>query len=498
MSQILQRPVGEYRRPAWNEAVADALPSRFRHESTPRRVAYLPLIGLLVLLTVLSVRLSNTAFIDEALSITIGHNYLDHWFSGQAVVEYGQSFSGVPFLYPVLAGVLDTLGGLGLVRGFSLLCVLAVVTFVYRAAVDLGYRSEGLLALAVLTLTGPVVFVGALATFDALVMAMLAGAIWAGVRQGWGSALLSGALLGLVPVVKYAGVIFLPVVIGVVLLTSTRRRAALATVISVAVPGIAWLMWSDQIASGIVLNTVDRTVSADTSSGELVGWLILDIGIVLLVALAGMILLARNGPRHAALAVVLFSGGMAMPAAHLILGEAVSFDKHMAYSALFLAPPAGYFLAKLSKGVWKFLPVTLLLMVILLFGFSRSEAMYSSWVDVDPVLDVIEEAPRAGSYISPAAEQLDYHLRHRPEIQNVAISGFARDPDLVRVAVEDQRFESAILRTVGTGTAELDAVQDVLLQALRDNPNYELTDTLPAQEHSETDLWLVFTRVDAP
>ncbi|KNC19730.1 hypothetical protein AC792_05000 [Arthrobacter sp. RIT-PI-e] len=496
MSHILQRPVGEYRRPAWNEAVAQALPPRFQHESTPRRVAYLPLIGLLAVLTVLSVRLSNTAFVDEALSITIGHNYLDHWFSGQAVVEYGESFSGVPFLYPVLAAVLDTLGGLGLVRGFSLLCVLAAVVFVYRAAVDLGYRSEGMLALAVLALTGPVVFVGALATFDAPVMAMLAGALWAGVRRGWGSAVVSGVLLGLVPMVKYAGVIFLPVVIGIVLLTSTRRRAALAAAITVALPATAWLMWSDRIASGIALNTVDRTVSGDASPGDLVGWMVLDIGILALLALAGMVLLARNGRRQAVLAALLFIGGMAMPAAHLVLGEAVSFDKHMAYSALFLAPSAGYFLAKLSKGVWKFLPVTLLLMVVLLFGFSRSEAMYTSWVDVRPVLDVIEEAPRAGSYISPAAEQLDYHLRDRPEIRNVPLSGYAENPDLVRVAVEDQRFETAILRTVGTGTPDLDAVQDVLLQALRDNPNYELTATLPAREHSETDLWLVFTRVE--
>ncbi|MET3720187.1 MULTISPECIES: glycosyltransferase family 39 protein [unclassified Arthrobacter] len=498
MTDTLTRPVDSYRRPAWNEAVSQALPPKLQFKSTPRWVARVPLMTLLVLLAVLSLRLSNTAFIDEALYINAGHDYLTHWLTGDGVEAYGDSFSGVPFIYPVLAAVLETLGGLLLVRGFSLLCVLAATIFVYRALADLGYRREGMLAAAFFALTGPVVFAGALATFDALVIALLAAALWTGVQKGWTSAMATGVILGLVPIMKYTGAIFIPVVLGVVFLTSPRWRALPAGVIATAIPWAAWLAWSDQIAAGIAFTTTHRTALSPYSMDDLAAWMVLDIGILILIAVGGGLLLARRGPGHALLGLGLLGGGMALPAAQLILGEAVSFDKHMAYSALFLAPLAGYALAQLSRRTWKLLPVAVLLLTALLFGVSRSEAMYSSWVSVQPVLQVIEDNPRPGIYISSATDSLKYHLRDHPEITwETTFSLYPQGNDLIRVAVEDQRFQSVILRSAGTGAPDQDAGQAVLLQALRDNPNYELTATMPAREHSETDFWLVFTKKEA-
>ena len=497
MTDTITRQADAYRRPAWNEAVSQALPPKLQVESTPRWVNRAPLIAVMALLAALSLRLSNTAFIDEALYINAGHDYLTHWLTGDGVEAYGDSFSGVPFVYPVLAGVLESLGGLLLVRGFSLLCVLAATIFVYRALADLGYRSEGMLAAAVFALTGPVVFAGALATFDALVIAMLAAAFWTGVHQGWASAVATGAILGLVPVMKYTGAIFIPVVLGVVFLTSPRWRALLAGVIAAVIPGAAWLAWSDQIAAGIAFTTADRTALSPHSTGDLAAWVALDIGILTLIALAGGLLLARRGPGHALLGLGLLGGGMALPAAQLILGEGVSFNKHMAYSALFLAPLAGYALAKLSRRTWKLLPVAVLLLTTLLFGVSRSDAMYNSWVSVQPVLDVIEDDPRPGIYISSATDSLKYHLRDRPEITwETTFSLYPQGEEATRVAVEDQRFQSVILRSASTGAPDQDAGQAVLLRALRDSPNYKLTATMPAREHSETDMWLVFTKKD--
>ncbi len=495
MSDTLTRPSGTYQRPAWNEAFSQALPSKLQGESTPRWVGRAPLIILLAVLAVLSLRLSNTAFTDEALSINVGHDYLTHWLTGDGVEAYGDSFSGLPFAYPVLAAVLDTLGGLQLVRGFSLLCMLAATIFLYRALGELGYRSEGMLAAAAFALTGSVVFVGTLATFDALVIAMLAAAFWTGVRRGWASAAVTGALLGLVPVVKYSAVIFIPVVLGVVLLTSVPRRAALAALIAIVIPGAAWLIWSDQITGGIALNVFDRVELSPTPTGDLVAWLTLGIGILVLIAMAGGLLLARRGAGHALLGLGLFIGGMALPAAQLILGEGVSFDKHLAYSALFLAPLAGYALAKLSRGTWKLLPVIVLLLTILLFGFGRSEAMFNSWVSVKPVVDVIEENPQAGIYVSSATESLRYHLRDRAQVEGLVFSDYPQDEDSTRVALEDRQFRSVILRTASTGSPEQDTAQASLLQALRDSPNYDLAATMPARDHSGTDMWLVFNQV---
>ncbi|MBG6216776.1 hypothetical protein IWX75_001220 [Arthrobacter sp. CAN_A6] len=495
MTDTLTHPVDAYRRPAWNEAVTQALPPKLQVESTPRWVGRAPLIALLALLSLLSLRLSNTAFIDEALYINAGHDYLTHWLTGDGVEGYGDSFSGVPFVYPVLAAVLDTLGGLLLVRGFSLLCVLTATIFVYRALADLGYRNEGMFAATAFALTGPVVFTGALATFDALVIAMLAAAFWTGVQKGWASAVTTGAILGLVPVMKYTGAIFIPVVLGVVFLTSPRWRAVLAGVIAAAIPGAAWLAWSDQIAAGIAFTTADRIALSPHSTGELVAWLVLDIGILLLLALVGVLLLARRGRGHAVLGLGLLGGGMALPAAQLILGEGVSFDKHMAYSALFLAPLAGYALAQLSRRTWKLLPVTVLLLTALLLGVSRSDAMYNSWVSVQPVLKAIEEDSAPGIYISSATDPLKYHLRDRPEITwETTFSLYPQGEEAIRVAVEDQRFQSVILRSASTGAPDQDAGQAVLLQALRNSAYYEVTATMPAREHTETDMWLVFTK----
>ncbi|WP_309109018.1 hypothetical protein [Arthrobacter sp.] len=495
MTDALIRPVNTYRRPAWNEAVSQALPAKLQVESTPLWVGRAPLIALLALLAALSLRLSNTAFIDEALYINAGHDYLTHWLTGDGVEAYGDSFSGVPFVYPVFAAVLDTLGGLVLVRAFSLLCVLAATIFVYRALADLGYRSEGMLAAAVFGLTGPVVIAGALATFDALVIAMLAGAFWTGVQKGAPSAVATGVLLGLVPVMKYTGAIFIPVILSVVFLTLPRWRAVLAGVVAAAISAAAWLAWSHQIAAGIAFTTSDRPALSPRSTGELVAWVALDIGILILIALAGGLLMARRGRGHAVLGLGLLGVGIALPAAQLILGEGFPFDKYMAYSALFLAPLAGYALAKLSRRTWKLLPVTVLLLTALLFGVSRSGAMYNSWVNIQPVLDVIEDEPRPGIYISSATDSLKYHLRDHPEITwETTFTLYPRGEEAIRVAVEDLRFESVILRSASTGAPDQDAGQAVLLQALRDSSFYELTATMPARKHSETDMWLVFTK----
>lgn len=496
MSDTVVRPAEGYRRPAWNEAVSQALPARFQGENTPRWVKRAPLIILLVLLAALTLRLSNTAFIDEAFSINVGHDYLGYWLTGNGLGVYGGSYAGLPFVYPVLAAALDTLGGLPLVRAFSLLCIIAATVLVHRALAHLGYRAEGMLAAVAFALTGPVMAVGALATSDALVIAMLAGASWLGVRKGGASPVLAGVILGLVPVIKYSAVIFLPLVLVLLFLTSVRRQALVSGVFAVAIPAIAWLIWSDQISEAIALNTTNWATPTASTSGDLLALMTVDIGIILVIAVAGLVLLARRGPRPAVLGLLLLVGGLALPVAQLVLGAETSFDKHMAFSALFLAPLAGHALARLSRGTWKLLPTSLLILAMLLFGFSRSDAIHSSWVNISPVVNVIEENPQPGTYISSVSESLRYHLREHPEIQGADFSSYAQEPDLARVAVEDQLFGSAILRTASTGSAELDDVQEVLLQALRNSPNYELTATMPAREYTETDMWLVFTKVE--
>jgi hypothetical protein len=131
-----------------------------------------------------SVRLRNTAFIDEALYLNAGKNYLAHWFGGADLpVGTGDLFSGVPVLYPVLAGALDNVGGLYLVRAFSLLCVLGTAVLIQRTTRAMFGGQSGTLAAAAFCFTGSVIFIGWFATFDALCILLLAAGAYVGVTR---------------------------------------------------------------------------------------------------------------------------------------------------------------------------------------------------------------------------------------------------------------------------------------------------------------------------
>src|SRR5438067_2008168 len=78
--------------------------------------------GLISLLT-----LQNTAFQDEALYLLAGRQIFNGWVGLPHVsIRWGYYFSGYPYAYPLIGGVLDTLGGVELARMFSLLCMMAL------------------------------------------------------------------------------------------------------------------------------------------------------------------------------------------------------------------------------------------------------------------------------------------------------------------------------------------------------------------------------------
>src|SRR3954451_3519634 len=97
-----------------------------------RMTTTLPLLAILILQTVASLSLHNTAFQDEALYLYAGRKYFNQLLGGAPVSEpYERYFSGLPYLYPVLAGALDSFGGLELARLFSLICMLGATIAVY-------------------------------------------------------------------------------------------------------------------------------------------------------------------------------------------------------------------------------------------------------------------------------------------------------------------------------------------------------------------------------
>jgi len=187
----------------WQDVVLSFLPPAKRTMlARERLLAYrLPLI--LAIQSALTLRLNDIASDDEGLYIHGGHVVIAHLLHGgtanAALLRfYGSFFSGAPNLYPVAAAVLDSAGGLLLVRIFSLLLMLIATWSVHRIGRYLFTENVGLWAALVFALTGSVQYIGKYATFDSPCLTLLAVAAASGItRRSVSSAVLAGIRRGL-------------------------------------------------------------------------------------------------------------------------------------------------------------------------------------------------------------------------------------------------------------------------------------------------------------
>ncbi|HYO17605.1 MAG TPA: glycosyltransferase family 39 protein [Dermatophilaceae bacterium] len=491
--------VRTYRRNTWQEAIAEYLPENRRSPRAFVWIDRLPLIGIILTMCVLSLRLRNSAMIDEALYINLGNQYLHGPLPTANDTDY---ISGAPGLYPVIAGALDTVAGLWLVRLFSLACMVVAVISVDRAVGALyGSRRAGIFAALAFALTAPVVFIGMFATFDALVVMLLAVALALTTsRTSIASGAGVGVLLAVASLTKYAGAPLALAVLAIMVVTTrgSPRRPLVATLAFATTLAVAWDRWSETLGPGISFTTSARVAMGPTPRIILVGTLLVTLGLLLVLALSGAF---RPGPPHAgawramALNVVLLGAGLALPLAQIRLGEGVSFGKHMAYSALFLAPLVGRELAAMSRGMLRLLPVGVVTAIALLVGWSGSAALYAQWVDVSPVVDVIETDPQGGTYLSSSADVLDYYTKDHPQITwDTTFALYSGGEGAIRSAVSGGDFQTVVLRTASTGNPAQDRGQAVLLEELEAGSTYELAvEPFPVHRWSD-DRWLVYTK----
>src|SRR6266487_16664 len=91
--------------------------------------------------------LQNTPFQDEALYVYAGRQIWQQWLGGPPSLDhYSYYFSGYPYVYPIIGGGLDLLGGLELARSFSLVCMLLVTTCGYYVTKKLFNQKSDLFA----------------------------------------------------------------------------------------------------------------------------------------------------------------------------------------------------------------------------------------------------------------------------------------------------------------------------------------------------------------
>lgn len=502
MTATATEPRGTYRAPHWHDALLLSLPDRLAGPGTRRWIQRLPLVLVGVVLAALALRLRNGASADEAMAITTGRDLISEWVTSTPAGAPTDALPGSPYLYPVLAAALDSVGGLFLVRAVGLACVLAAMVLLSHAVAARFPHRAGVFAAAAFALSAPVVFVAGLGTPDAVAIACLAGALalLAG-RTSTASALGAGGLLALVPVLQHATAVLVPLVLlagAAMAAAATSRRAVIAGATAALGTALAQLLGAGPGARAWTALLGAEPLSPHSWT-ELVGWIVLDLGVLAGLAVAGAVRLAGAGRRNLLLAGVLVAGSAVFPAARLWTGQAVTFDRDLAYSALFLAPLAGVALARMSRGPWRLGPVLLVLPVLVLFAVSRSGAVHAAWPDVRPVAAAIAGDPAPGLYLAsgPVAEALEYYTSDLPAVQWDDTYGlYARGEAAVRVAVEDLRYETIVLHSASTGSPAEDAMEDVVLTALHDNfTDYELVASIPASGVAGADAWLVYRQV---
>ena len=122
----------------------------------------------------LSIRLvwANTAFNDE-LYLWSGRLEIAHLLHGTNIPEFQTYFSGAPVIYPILGAAVDSYGGLAAARLLSLAFMLAATCLLYATTRRLLGRTAGVIAAALFAFLGPVQYLGAFATYDAMALFLI-------------------------------------------------------------------------------------------------------------------------------------------------------------------------------------------------------------------------------------------------------------------------------------------------------------------------------------
>ena len=392
-----------------------------------------PLIAVLVVQAALSLRLiwSNTAFQDEGLYLRAGHLEWARSLHGTPIPDFPSYFSGAPVIYPPIGALADTIGGLAAARILSLCFMLGVTSLLWATTVKLYGRRAALLATGLFATLAGTQFLGALATFDAMALFLLALAAWLGVRSAdcrfrprTVFLVTTGVTLAAADAVKYATTLFTPVVLVLVALAVWRKRGAGTGLAAGLVVLGSWLAPAAVAVAaggrgywlGVRMSTLDRpqaNVAVTTVLQHAYVW----TSLILVLAVFGAVLAARTEQRGKLLPAVLAAAALLAPAEQARLHTTVSLQKHVVFGAWFAAIAAGYAMARLSRvdpGRGWAVVMALPIAASTLFGsMGQAASLYHAWPNSAAVVSVLRSAVRAhpGNYLAEDYDVEAYYLR---------------------------------------------------------------------------------------
>lgn len=512
-----------YRVPLGPAAGWTAEPSRRR-----ARVSRAILLGLLAAQAVLTLRLHNSAFEDEALYLYAGHLELNHLIhGGPAHPEFLRYFSGSPFLYPVAGAAVDSVLGLAGARALGLACMLGATALLYSLTRMLFNERVALCAAAAFAVAQSTLFLGDFATYDPPAILLLALAGWLAVRTARSGTLLASVLvapaLAVAIAVKYASGLYLPTVAVLAVLAAYPYRGWRALGRGAGIPavvagllGAALLGGGRGHLAGLTSTTTGRRAGSDGTI-ELLLDTLRWVGPLFLLAVLGTVLYARRermgelppGPSAAPatgaagaadveptrpragrllLGGLLSATALLAPAYQMHLHTGTSLHKHVGFGLLFAAPMAGVAMSRLVGAHFRRPELAIVGWVVLLvLGLAQSQDRYHVWPDTTRLIATLRPqlAPDR-HYLVGANWVPQYYLRadSRPDQWTSTYSidyTDRRGRHLTgeagyRAAVADGYFDVLVLNPTAGG------VDRTLARRLRGDARYRLLAALPYRQ----------------
>ncbi len=394
-------------RPVPPDVVAIGVAGRL---SASARRLWHPLTAICAVQAALSLALvwSNTAYIDEADYLWVGHLVIRNWLHGAPwpAVLVKSMLSGSPVIYPPIGAVADSLAGLAGARALSMLFMLGATILLYLATSKLFGRSAAVIAAALWALSEPALRL-TYATYDPLSVFLTTLSAWLIVRSAYHQRtrgqIVDGALaavvLGLANATAYSGIVIDPIVIAFAfcvwwpVMKAGRALAYTASFAAGLVASFAVIM----IGTGSWAGT-QSIFDRQTQDHESVTLVLNEIwgysGFLMALALLGALIAFKLESRQRAILVTLAGCAVfAAPVAQFHYGTAWSADKHVAYGFWFAAMAAAYGCAKVlgwPAGARTRLIVAGCAVALLypaVYGFSAAWQRYHLW-------------PNAGAFVT--------------------------------------------------------------------------------------------------
>jgi len=411
-----------------------------------RRIAGMPwpLAVVLGIQATLSVRLvsSNSAFLDEATYIWAGHLEWAHWLHGAPIPAYPTYFSGAPVIYPPLAAMADSFGGLAGARVLSTVFMLGTTTTLWGTASRLFGRRAAVAATVLFVLLGPTEYLGAFATYDAMALFLLTAGAWLLVvardRDDSSLLLLAGTItLVAANATKYATALFDPTAAALGALAIVDKRgvkAAAGRFGCIAACTVALASGILAIGGSWYLVGVESTTTARHSGTTAASQVLIDaarwVWLPCAIAVAGVALAAfsQRGRATTLLLCVLAGGGALVPLEQARIHTTVSLTKQVDFGAWFAAIAAGYavaWLSRTSRHAWLRAAIALPILVAAAYpawlaGPPQALSFMRSWANTTKPVAILR--PLVRKYPGPLlAEDYDvfgYYLRKQVRWQD--------------------------------------------------------------------------------